>query len=66
MVVVRHGSKRPVRKDAGSLTPTPPPLPNVHEMWLVRKVRSGSCYGNHIVINAHPHEVCLVASHPTP
>ena len=67
-MMVKNGSKSTIRKEAVSLTPTQP-LPNIHGKWFDRKVRSSSCYGNHILVNAHPHEIFeifVVAGHPMP
>lgn len=64
--MTKNGSQSTVRKDAGSLTPTQPPLPNILRMQFDRKRRSGGCHGNRILINTGPHEICWVASHPTP
>lgn len=54
--MLKYGNKSRLRKDARSPASSQPPLPRVHG-W--KEASNDGFYGNHIFINAHPHETCL-------
>lgn len=60
--MLKYGNKSRLRKDARSPASSQPPLPRVHG-W--KEASNDGYYGNHIFINAHPHETCLPPPPPT-
>lgn len=59
--VLKYGNKSRLRKDARSLASSQPLSLCVHG-W--KEASNDGYYGNHIFINAHPHEICFSIPHP--